>query len=74
MKRLLEQLADIGLLDEGVKAQVMALVSSNRPVVIKRSVGEDVIGTALEIGGNRKGEPELLGYELWEKKEGRASV
>lgn len=69
MERLLEQLADIGLLDDSVKAQVMALVfSGDRPVVIKRSVEKDVIGIALEIGGNSKGESELLSYELWKKR------
>ena len=68
MESLLEELADIGLLDDSVKKQVIALLSSGRPVVVKRSVGEDVIGIALEISGNSIGEPELLGYELWKKR------
>ena len=65
---MLEQLADIVLLDDSVKMQVMALLSSGRPVVVKCSVGEDVIGIALKISGNSKGERELLGYELWKKR------
>lgn len=68
MESLLEELADIGLLDDSVKKQVFALLSSGSPVVVKRSVGEDVIGIALEISGNSIGEPQLLGYELWKKR------